>query len=95
MGLDVRERDADDRVVEEREEEDRADGRERGAAGMTLPEQRDRAHRAERYDLQTDGVLPCSETSLQRLASPTFHVPFWNTAVPVCLGSAAPPSLTM
>ena len=41
------------------------------------------------------GVLPCSATSLQRLAYPTFHVPFSRTAVPVCLGSPADPSLTV
>ena len=42
--LDVGERDADDRVVEEGEEEDRAEGRQGGSSRVTLPEQRDRAH---------------------------------------------------
>src|SRR6185437_9642179 len=45
--LDVGERDADDRVVEEGEEEDRADGREGRLACVTLPEQRERAHTAD------------------------------------------------
>ena len=42
--LDVGERDADDRVVEEGEEEDRADGCEGRFAGVTLLEQRESAH---------------------------------------------------
>src|SRR5205823_4815225 len=45
--LDVGERDADDRVVEEGEEKDRAEGREGRSPRVTLPEQPDRAHAGE------------------------------------------------
>ena len=49
--LDVGERNADDRVVEEGDEEDRADGRESHPAGVTLPGERERAH--------AEDVTPC------------------------------------
>src|SRR5439155_11977928 len=42
--LDVGERDAVDRVMEEGEEQDRAEGREGRSSRVTLPEQRERAH---------------------------------------------------
>src|SRR5438477_178018 len=83
VGLDVGERDADDRVVEERQEEHRAQGGEGEAAALRRY-----------FETHAAGAAPWSLTSWQKLEVPTFQVPFSRTAVPFAFFSTAwPPSI--